>query len=296
MPGNGTGPYAGPSDTSGPSGGGGAPGSTAGPAGPATGGVGPSGAGAGAGATLPTTHGKTASKLLKMDWNYPVFQVKPSQTSAPAGTTVAQAVERALPEKEAFLYIAGDDRRPLLVLRECKTCNGTDKALLSTSEDNARTFVMARWFRCVKLPEHVLEKTHAFHTLFDEEHPPHLFLASWDGADPVMLKGDQSRTELWDAMHAVLKRSYERDAKSATAEIEKIIAQYDVLDGRLELLRKQIEQLAEDEGAKSSKMKALQKDLDKARKDLDLLMQREKQASDLGLKLEKEAAASPAGA
>lgn len=245
---------------------------------------------------LPTSHGKTARSLLKIEWNYPVFQVKPSKTPAASGGTVAQAVERALPEKEAFLYIAGDDRRPLLVLRECKTCNGTDKALLSTTEDNSRTFVMARWFRCVKLPEHVLEKTHAFHELFDEEHPPHLFFASWDGSDPILLKGDQSRTELWDAMHAMIERSYVGDAEAATAEIEKIVAQYDVMDGRLEQLRRQIEKMAEDEGPKSAKMKALQKDLEQARKDLEALKQREQKASDLGLKPELKAKTAPAGA
>lgn len=234
--------------------------------------------------------------MLKIEWNYPVFQAKTGKTPAASGSTVAQAVERALPEKEAFLFIAGDDRRPLLVLRECKTCNGTDKALLSTSEDNSRTFVMSRWFRCVKLPEHVLEKTHAFHALFDEEHPPHLFLASWDGSDPILLKGDQSRTELWDAMNAMIDRCYLGDAKAATAEIEKIIAQYDVFDGRLDQLRRQIEKIAEDEGPKSAKMKALQKDLEKARKDLEALKAREKMASDLGLKPERKAPAAPAGA
>lgn len=231
-----------------------------------------------------------------MDWNYPVFQVKASHSNNSVGGTAAQAVERALPEKEAFLYLSGDDRRPLLVLRECKTCNGTDQALLSATEDNSRTFVMARWFRCVKLPEHVLEQTHAFHALFDEEHPPHLFLSQWDGADPVLLKGDQSRTELWDAMNTVLSRSYLGDAKAATAEIEKIVAQYDVMDGRLEQIRKQIEKLAEKDGPKSAKMKSLQSDLEQARKDLERLMQREKMASDLGLKPELKAPASPAGA
>lgn len=262
------------------------------------GGGGPGGATSpgGGGAALPTSHGKTARGLLKLDWQYPVFQTKAAKSGGPATGTVAQAAEQALPEREAFLYIAGDDRRPLLVLRECKTCNGTDKALLSTTEDNSRTFVMARWFRCVKLPEHVLGLSHPFHALFDEEHPPHLFLARWDGSDAVPLKGDQSRTELWSAMHTMLDRTYVGDAKAATAEIEKIIAQYDVMDARLEQIRKQIEKLAEDEGPKSAKMKSLQKDLEAARKDLELLMKREKLASDLGLKQALEAPAAPAGA
>ena len=272
------------------------PGGGAGPATPGGAG-GPGGATSpGGGAALPTHHGKTASALLKIQWSYPVFRTEEPKAGAAPGGTVAKRAEGPLPEKEAFLHLAGTDRRPLLVLRECKTCNGTDKALLSVAEDNTRTFVMSRWFHCVKLPEHVLEKTHAFHALFDEPHPPHLFFADWDGSDIVPLKGDQSRTELWDAMGAVLARCYEREAQPATAEIEKILAQYDVLDARLEQIRKQVEKLAEDEGPKSAKMKGLQKDLDKARKDLEALKRREAEASDLGLKQEQREPATPAGA
>lgn len=245
------------------------------------------------GATLPTNHGKTARSLLKIDWRYPVYQVKQTGgTPAKQGGTVAKAVEAALPEREAFLYLSGEDRRPLLVLRECKTCNGTDKALLTSGEDNTRTFVMSRWFQCLKLPTHVLEEKHPFHALFDEEHPPHLFVCRWDGGDPVALKGDQSRTELWDAMSLMLERSYVRDAHVAVAEIEKIIAQYDVLDARIDQIQRGIEKVAEDEGPKSKKMKALQKDLDGARRELEDLKRREKAASDLGLKSQQELAAT----
>lgn len=231
-----------------------------------------------------------------MDWKYPVFQRK--VVSQPGGGktegTVAKAVEYALPREEAFLYLAGDDRRPLLVLRECKTCNGTDDALLSRSEDNSRTFLMARWFHCIKLPTHVLEENHPFHALFGDEHPPHLFMARWDGSDVIPLKGDQSRTELWDSMLKVLAANYLGDAREAIAEIEKVVAQYDVMDARIALLEERIEQTIEDDGPKSKKLKSLQKDLDAARKKLEDLKRREKHLADLGLKPE-EAQASPAG-
>jgi len=259
----------------------------------ATGGGGPGGAVTpGGGSTLPVHHGKTARQILKLNWNYPVFKVKLDRTTE---GTVATAAESALPENEAFQYLSGDDRRPMLVLRECKTCNGTDNALLSSAEDNARTFVMSRWFNCIKLPTQVLEANYPFHALFDEEHPPHLFLCKWDGSEPVTLKGDQSRTELWDSMQQMLSRYYLADAKDAVAEIEKILAQYDVLDARIERIREQTEKVAEDEGLKSKKLKSLQKDLAKARADLEKLKRREAIISDLGLKQE-EAQASPAGA
>ncbi len=234
--------------------------------------------------------------MLKMDWQYPVFQRKTVTRPGTTKTegTVAQAVEFALPRSEAFLYLAGDDRRPLLVLRECKTCNGTDDALLSRAEDNSRTFLLARWFHCIKLPTHVLEENHPFHALFESEHPPHLFMARWDGSDPIPLRGDQSRTELWDSMHAMLGSAYLGDARAAVSEIEKIVSQYDVMDARIALIEDRIDGVVEKEGPKSKKLKDLRKDLDQAHADLEKLQKREKLALDLGLKPE-EARASAAG-
>ncbi len=231
-----------------------------------------------------------------MDWKYPVFARKVVSQPGSVRTegTVAQAVDYALPREEAFLYLSGEDRRPLLVLRECKTCNGTDDALLSRSEDNSRTFLMARWFQCIKLPTSVLEENHPFHALFDQEHPPHLFMARWDGSDLIPLKGDQSRTELWDTMLALLGRNYLGDAREAIAQIEKVIAQYDVVDDRIALIEDRIEQAVEDDGPKSRKLKGLRKDLEEARAKHAELKLREQHLSDLGLRKE-EAQASPAG-
>jgi hypothetical protein len=232
-----------------------------------------------------------------MEWNYPVFErkvVKKPDTPAQTEGTVAKAAEYALPREEAFLFISGENRRPLLVLRECKTCNGTDDALLSRAEDNSRTFLMARWFQCVKLPTHVLEENHPFHALFGDEHPPHLFLSRWDGSDVIPLRGDQSRTELWDSMYAMLGRSSLGDAREAVKEIEKIVAQYDVMDERIALIEDRMDEAIEEEGPKSKKLRELKKDLDKANAELETLKKRETLISDLGLKKEAPPA-SPAG-
>ena len=60
--------------------------------------------------------------------------------------------KRTLPPEEAYAMLAGEDHRPLLVLRECMTCNGTDDALMTRKADNERTMLLSRWFHCVKLP------------------------------------------------------------------------------------------------------------------------------------------------
>ena len=82
--------------------------------------------------------------------------VPPEEPEAKHST--AKKKRKALSREDAFKVIAGNDPRPLLVLRECKVCNGTDDALLKGGIDNERTFLLSRWFHCVKLPVDVLEE------------------------------------------------------------------------------------------------------------------------------------------
>ncbi|MGB0685344.1 MAG: hypothetical protein ACPGQD_04045 [Planctomycetota bacterium] len=217
-----------------------------------------------------------------MRWVYPVYRVERAK-DLEKGATVSVGSQGALPKDRAFYTIASDDRRPLLVLRECKLCNGTDDALLSRSGANDKTLIMTRWFRCVKLPMYVLEEDHPFHTLFEEENPPHLFLARWDGSNPIPLRGDLSRTELWDNMYTMLAQEYKKDASKAVKEIERIIAQYDVYDEKIARLEIAIDDEIERAGPKSRKLKKKRKDLDKAKADLAELKADEAKASELVL-------------
>jgi hypothetical protein len=78
-----------------------------------------------------------------MVWDYPVYE-PPKQDKE--GRTVAKVARQALPADKALAFIAGDDPRPLLVMRECKVCNGTDDALLSRGNiDNEKTILLSRW-------------------------------------------------------------------------------------------------------------------------------------------------------
>jgi len=66
--------------------------------------------------------------------------------------------------------------------RERHTCSGTEDALISSTEDNERTYLLARWFQCVKLPPDVLADDHPFRNPFPGEKPAHLFVANHDGS------------------------------------------------------------------------------------------------------------------
>lgn len=223
-----------------------------------------------------------------MEWNYPVFRL-PGEDVAPEerSGTVARAVRSALPRERAFLELAGDDRRPLLVLRECPWCNGTDDALLSRTEDNARTLLMAQWFHCVKLPPDVLEEDHPFRNVFAGDDPPHLILCDWDGSGVVTLEGDQSRTELWAAMETVLERNYVVDVKRKLREWDRLVADYDVADEEILRLEAQLDLAIEKYGPKHAKVGKIRKRLERAQRDFAKLKAREEELRRLPFRARK---------
>ncbi|MDA0667766.1 MAG: hypothetical protein O3A95_08220 [Planctomycetota bacterium] len=222
-----------------------------------------------------------------MKWDYPVHNLIDVNADHSSGT-VAKAMRVALDAQVAFYTLAGDSRKPLLVLRECRLCNGTDDALLSRAGSNERTLIMARWFHCVKMPIEVLEEDHPFTKVFEEEHPPHLFLARWDGSNPMPLRGDLSRTELWGNMYTMLESEYKKDAEKAVKEIEKILAQYDMIDEKIARLEIAIDDEIERRGPESKGLKKMRQQLEEAQADMVNLKEKEAKLSMLDLKPLKE--------
>jgi hypothetical protein len=147
-------------------------------------------------------------------------------------------------------------------LRECKTCNGTDDALLSRGVvDNEKTFLLARWFHCVKLPVAVLEPDHPFHNLFNDKDPEHMFLCASDGGTRIALESERSRVELWGAMNQVLSANYEKGPEDTVKKMQKAIDQFDRVDQRVTELEKKVEGILETDGPESKKLKKLQDEL-----------------------------------
>ncbi|MFT7516448.1 MAG: hypothetical protein ACI84O_000229 [Myxococcota bacterium] len=229
-------------------------------------------------------HGQTAKGIMKLKWDFPTHDIYKRAEAKGPNATIAAKVEAALPETEAYYTIAGNDRRPLLVLRECKSCNGTDDALLSSYENNESTMIITRWFHCVKLPTDILNDTHPFNALFDGDHPPHLFVSAWDGSGPIALRGDLSRSELLGNMYATLKSEYKNDAKKAVKEIVKIMYVYDMLDEKIQRLEITIDDELEKRGAKSKKLKKYRAQLAEAQKGMAKAKAKEVELSDLQLK------------
>ncbi|MCP3917035.1 MAG: hypothetical protein GY711_15925 [bacterium] len=229
--------------------------------------------------------GESARNLLKMHWSYPVY-TPPVEKDAKGSVAVRK--RQALSREAAIAYIAGDDPRPLLVLRECKVCNGTDDALLKGGVDNEKTFLLSRWFHCVKLPADVLEKDHPFHALFTQEKPEHLFVCSIDGTNHNALESDTSRTKLWKSLHGLLAREYLSKPDKPLKRAAKLLDQMDVVDRRLDELTQRRDDLLEKDGPDSRKLPKLAKKIAKAEAERDELRADIVKATALKLKPREE--------
>lgn len=245
---------------------------------------------------LPKTpeRGRSARSRLEIDWDYPVYT--PPKTDAAPGATVAERARIALPLEQAFSYIAGDDPRPLVVLRECRVCSGTDDALLSAEPDNERTRLMLRWFHCVKLSADVMyDESHPFHQLFVQgEDSPHLFVSDPDGGNFRPLESERSRTELWDALSEAIERSYVKNPRSRLKELTRLLDKYDLVDRRIAEIEANIDRTIEKKGPKASKLVKLRRDLERERAKMAKLDEEFAAALRLELK-ERDATQKPRG-
>lgn len=236
---------------------------------------------AAAGKTAPDARGKagatgheiagrqrTSTALLRWDWDI--------------GPGIAAPVHHAgkkLTVDEAVAALAGGDSRPLLVLRECKQCEGTEDAFLSREFDNEKTILLGRWFHAVKLPVGVTDENHPLNALFAGKSPPHLFTATADGKTLVPLDGRQSQAQLLKAMTSVLRKAYTKDPDSAVKTLANLLDKLDGIDLRIAGLEERMigekldspagKDLEKDHAALSAERQAL---LDKGAKAEDLVL------------------------
>jgi hypothetical protein len=200
------------------------------------------------------THGATSRELLHVDWQYPVHV--PKQSNNRGGTVSIE--RRALTVTEALEEIAANDKRPLLVLRECNRCRGTDLALLDERFADERTLLLTNWFHCVRLPTTIAEPNQPFHALFAADHKSHLFLSQADGSGRIDIDGTQTQAKLWSAMGEVLRASYVGTPVDSTREILKVLAQFDRIDDRENRLLAELDQELDQHGTKSPRVHKLQ--------------------------------------
>jgi hypothetical protein len=260
------------------------------PGGPAVPATGPSTPGVGMrgrGMTLDLRRHEHSQKLLALEWDYAaVMDVEKANANVP---TSSEGRMQALSREAALAKLTAKDKRPLLVLRECEGCAGSEVALFQRKIDNERTQVLAQFFHCVKFRPNVLAPNHPFRQLFDAEKPAHLMLVSADGSTVIPFDGAQSQSDLWKGMLAMLKQECERPAESAAQQLANLMNEYDVLDLERKHLREALERELEKDGADSHRSGTLAKKVEKVEAKLKDLEAREARLLDIGLKAKAEA-------
>jgi hypothetical protein len=224
------------------------------------------------------TRGRSAKKRLQIDWDVPVYTAPkhdPQRTGRAAGILTKDA---------AFAFIRGADRRPLLVLRECNVCAGSDFALLQRATGNDRTMLLTQWFHCVRLPASITHAEHGLHNLFAGARPPHLFFATNDGKEIETLPGDQTQSVVWTTMTKVLRRSYRDDPTAAVKQLLELLNDFDGLDQREAQLRRRLDAEIERHGPASAGFKRLKAKFSEMQKERKALLARERKLRDLGIK------------
>ncbi|MFN0008891.1 MAG: hypothetical protein ACKVXR_13400 [Planctomycetota bacterium] len=166
--------------------------------------------------------------------------------------------------------IAGNDPRPLLVVRECKVCNKTDDALLRPGAQNERTILLSRWFHCVKVPVDVLQPDHPFNALFPDTKSEHLFVSGTDGSAKIPLESSTSRVELWASMTKTLASAYAKDPSGSMKDITRVLDKLDLLDERVHGLEHSRNNLLETSGKLDTrKLKKLDGEIETVRKEIE---------------------------
>jgi hypothetical protein len=218
------------------------------------------------------TRRPTSADKLRIHWHYPV----PAEIDA-AHTGVVPS---------ALAQIRAGDPRPLLVVRECLECKGTDNAILGDG-DNERIQTMARFFRCVKLPNHVLDRRHAFHGLFAKPQwrdTPHVFLLSADAQMRIDFAVPYTLGALHDAMAKILAHDYRDDTNAAVKQLLGLLDEFDQIDDREKLLQADFDRALETEKPGSARLRKLTERLHALVEERNALLARERALSDLALK------------
>jgi len=164
-----------------------------------------------------------------------------------------------LTRDEAFELVAGDDERPLLVMRECHGCEGTTDALLGERTGNETTILLTRWFRAVRLAPEVAAPGGALASLFEEGAGHHVFVARPDGSGYAGFGGAQSADELWEAMGRLVDETHGTDAERLARRALRLLDEVDMLDGRLLAVQEQIEVEKESSSPRRGKLASLER-------------------------------------
>jgi len=234
------------------------------------------------GASLTAARGETAKKELKISWNFPVY------TPPEERGTRAPSVEKNLALPKVYEVLAGDDKRPLLILREFDSFDDPDNEKLSSKLYTEKTVLLAHWFNCIRLPHHVTKDDHPFHNLFTGNDPPQLLVVAKNGDNLVPFNYTSSRANMLKYMTKYLDYYYAKSPSKVVSSILKMLPKFDKLDKEIQSLKEDLDEAIEKNGPRSGKTKKLRKLLARAQSDFKALEEKKKELRKIPLKEERE--------
>lgn len=153
----------------------------------------------------------TSSKRLDPSWQF----IDPEAASP-------------LDAKGAFETIAGNDPRPILLLRDCAHSEKDNSKVGAYLEDE-RVVLAMHWFHLVRVNKEVVKPEHPLHALFAEG-TPHMMLLSGDGKERIPIALMPSSNALWGQMLKMLKREYKNSADESVTKWRMLLTEFDKLD------------------------------------------------------------------
>ncbi|MCA8978493.1 MAG: hypothetical protein H6831_06585 [Planctomycetes bacterium] len=120
----------------------------------------------------------------------------------------------------------------------------------------------------MKLPHEVIEEDNVLSSLFQGSIPAHIVVATWD-AETIVPINRASAKEMWSGMAKVLKKDYKKSADKAVKGLQRMLVEYDKLDGRVAELEAQLAaKESNGQDARAKKLRNELADLEKERQDL----------------------------
>ena len=176
--------------------------------------------------------------------------------------------------------------KPLLIQRTTDQRDPKVKKLLDAALKSERFSLASQWFHCVKIGDEVLVETHPLHPFFKGKNPASLVMMTADAKKHVSFLGTTSQKVKWSPIASVLKASYKKNATSAVKGLEKLLCQFDTLDGKKNELNAQLKRAQKSKN--KSKINSIKKKLAAQEKDRKKAFEEEAKLRELQLRAASE--------
>lgn len=176
--------------------------------------------------------------------------------------------------------------KPVLFLRTTDRRDARVKTLLKQALKSERFSLASQWFHCVKVEDDVLGQHHPLQRLFDGRNPPALVMVTADAKKRVAFLGTSSQKVKWTPIASVLKASYQKNATAAVKGLEKLLCEFDRLDGKKNELNAQLARA--EQKSNKSKVTSLRKKLAAAAEDRSRALELEAKLRDITLRARGE--------